>query len=74
MVPLGVVLHVYHGTRVPIGTVPVHVYVRESVGVCCPAFAPSLNWLPCILPKHTWFSVHMHMCALFQSGSCDITL
>ncbi len=44
----------------------------ESVGVCCPAFAPSLNWLPCILPKHTWFSVHM--CALFQSESCDITL
>ncbi len=28
----------------------------ESVGVSCPAFAPSLNWLPCILPKHTWFS------------------
>ncbi len=25
----------------------------ESVGVCCPAFAPSLNWLPCILPQHT---------------------
>ncbi len=39
----------------------VRTYVRtyESVGVCCPAFAPSLNWLPCILPKHAWFSVHM---------------
>ncbi len=24
----------------------------------------------CILPKHTWFSVHM--CALFQSESCDM--
>ncbi len=24
----------------------------ESVGVCCPAFAPSLNWLSCFLPKH----------------------
>jgi hypothetical protein len=44
----------------------------ESVGRCCPAFAPSLNWLPCMLPKHTWFSVHV--CALFQSESCDITL
>ncbi len=41
----------------------------ESVGVCCPAFAPSLNWLPRIPPKHTWFSVQM--CALFQSESCD---
>jgi hypothetical protein len=40
--------------------------------VCCPAIAPSLNWLPSILPKHTWFSGHM--CALFQSESCDITL
>jgi hypothetical protein len=47
-----------------------HTYVH--IGVCCPAFAHSLNWLPCILPKHTWFSVHM--CALFQSESCDITL
>jgi hypothetical protein len=37
----------------------------ESVGVCCPAFAPSFNWLPCILSKHTWCSVHK--CALFQS-------
>jgi hypothetical protein len=34
----------------------------ESVGVCCPAFAPCLNWLPCILPKHLWFSVHMYVC------------
>ncbi len=48
----------------------VRAVASESVGVCCPAFAPSLNWLPCILPKHTWFSVHM--CALFQSE--DITL
>jgi hypothetical protein len=43
----------------------------ERVGVCSPAFAPSLKWLPCILPKHTWLP--MHMCALFQSESCDIT-
>jgi hypothetical protein len=27
-------------------------------------YAPSLKWLPCILAKHTWFSVHM--CALFN--------
>ncbi len=38
----------------------VHMYVRTHV-----------YRLPCILPKHTWFSVHM--CALFQSESCDIT-
>jgi hypothetical protein len=25
---------------------------EETVGVCCPASAPSLNWLPCT-PKHT---------------------
>ncbi len=37
----------------------VHVWCEEggrseSVGVCCPAaFAPSLNWLPYVLPKHT---------------------
>jgi hypothetical protein len=31
----------------------------ESAGACCLAFAPSLNWLPCILPKPTWFSVHI---------------
>jgi hypothetical protein len=37
-----------------------------------PCIRPSLNLLPCILPKHTWFSVHM--CALFQSERCDITL
>jgi hypothetical protein len=43
----------------------------ECVGVCCLAFAPSLTWLPCILPKHKWFSVHM--CALFQSERSDIT-
>ncbi len=42
----------------------------ESVDVCCPAIAPSLNWQSCILTKHTWFSVHM--CTLSQSGSCDI--
>ncbi len=52
---------------------PYGTHVRTcTVGVCCPVFAPSFNWLPCILPKHTWFSVHM--CALFQSESCDITL
>ncbi len=48
----------------------VHVYVRTSTNWYVPVYAPSLNWLPCILPKHTWFSVHM--CALFQSESCDI--
>ncbi len=31
----------------------------ESVGVCCPAFAPSLNWLPCILPKHMVLGAHV---------------
>jgi hypothetical protein len=55
----------------------VHVYVRgdsrgrprhrgseggsESVGVCCPAFAPSLNWLPCILPKHAFVRTRVRM-------------
>jgi hypothetical protein len=51
-------------------TLQVRTRVRKYVRTYC-AFAPSLNWLPCILPKHTWFSVHM--CALFQSESCDIT-
>jgi hypothetical protein len=31
----------------------------EGVGVVCPAVAPSLKWLPCTLPKHRCFSVHM---------------
>jgi hypothetical protein len=37
---------------------------------CVALHSLPLSWLPCILPKHTWFSVHM--CALFQSESCDI--
>jgi hypothetical protein len=52
----------------------VHVYVlrwyaisivrtRVLLQVC-------IRLLPCILPKHTWFSVHS---ALFQSESCEIT-
>jgi hypothetical protein len=50
-----------HGTSgMPyLGTV--HVYVRTYVHVYVRTYV-----------KHTWFSVHM--CALFRSESCDITL
>jgi hypothetical protein len=51
---------------IPVRTM-VHVYYTRVR-----TYVRTLNWLPCILPKHTWFSVHM--CALFQSQSCDITL
>ncbi len=40
-----------YGTRTMVWYV--HVYGSESVGGCCPAFAPSLSWLPCIFPKQT---------------------
>jgi hypothetical protein len=50
-------------------TVYVHVYyVRTMVHVYHATFQVRtmvwyhVYWLPCILPKHTWFSVHM--CAL----------
>jgi hypothetical protein len=62
----------YHGTS---STMVVHVYQWYKCtchGTTCPSFAPSLNWLPCILPEHTWFSAHM--CALFQSVRFDMTL
>ncbi len=51
------------------GTWTVHDVYQEHV--CIRTFAPSLNWLMCILPEHTWFSVPMRV--LFQPESCDIT-
>jgi hypothetical protein len=36
----------------------------ERVGVCCPSFAPSLNWLPCILPTHLVLGVCCVLCAV----------
>jgi hypothetical protein len=67
MLLVGILPHGTNGTIVPWyhGTDDAHVYSEggsERVGVYGPSFATSLNWLPCVLPKHTWFSVHM--CAL----------
>ncbi len=48
----------------------VYVHVRTCTYTCTMRVRTRVR--TCILPKHTWFSVHM--CALFQSESCDKTL
>jgi hypothetical protein len=42
----------------------------ESVGVCCPAFAPSLNWLPCSQNSLPTFLID----CLFTFLACSVLL
>ncbi len=53
--------------------VRIQAYLLADIVVAVPAVdlaVEAVVW--CVLPKHPWFSVHM--CALFQSESCDTTL
>ncbi len=53
---------------IPAVDLAVEAVVRECRCVLpCIRSLSHFNWLPCIPPKHAWFSVHM--CALFQSES-----
>jgi hypothetical protein len=69
-------LHALRGVTQALALIQLHARRQWCEGgseSACPAFAPSLNWLPCILPQtHVVLSAHMSVCALCHSESCDI--